>query len=78
MCDIVHTTCTYLMRYMYDYVSVRYSLLDDTECRDPVYCIPHTMSTRSISPVGVQYTGIYFQYYSQYILYSTLSAFHTT
>ena len=26
---------------MYVYVSVRYALLDDTECRDPVYCIAH-------------------------------------
>ena len=75
---IVQTPCTYLMYYMYVYVSVRYSLLDDAECRDPVYCIAHTMSTRSTSPVGMQYTGIYFQRYSQYILYSTPSGFHTT
>ena len=43
------------MYCMYVYVSVRYSLLDDTECRGPVYCIAHTMSNRSISPVGIQY-----------------------
>ena len=42
--------------YMYVYVSVRYSLLDDTECRGPVYCIAHTMITRSILPVGIRYT----------------------
>ena len=35
-------------------VSVRYSLLDGTECRGPVYCLAHTTSTRSISPVGIQ------------------------
>ena len=56
------------MYYKYVYVSGRYLLVDDTECRDPVYCIAHTMSTRSISPVGIQYTGKYFQHYSQYIL----------
>ena len=55
-----------LVYFMHVYASVRYSLSDDTECRDPVYCIAHTMSTRSISPVGIQYTGIYFQRYSQY------------
>ena len=32
--------------------SVRYSLYDDTECRDPVHCIAHTVSTRRISPAG--------------------------
>ena len=59
------------MNYMYVYVSVRYPRLDFTECRDPVYCIAHPMSTRSISPVGIpvyRYIGIYFQHYSQYIL----------
>ena len=35
------------------YCGVRYSLLDDTKCRDPVNCIAHSMSTRSISPVGI-------------------------
>ena len=35
-------------------------------------CIAHTMSTRSISPVGIQYAGIYLQHYSRYIVYSTL------
>ena len=66
------------MHHVFVYVSVRYSLVDDIECRDPVYCIAHAMSTRIISPVGIQYTGIYFQHYSQYILYDTLSEFHTT
>ena len=36
------------------------------------------MSACSISLVGIQYTGIYFQRYSQYILFSTVSGFHTT
>ena len=66
------------MYYMYVHFAVRYSLVDDTECRDPVYCIAHAMSTRSISPVGIQYTGIFLQHYSQFILYSTHSEFHTT
>ena len=65
---IVQTPCTYLMYYMYVYVSVRYSLLDDAECRDPVYCIAHTMSTRSISPVGLLVYRYILQHYSQYIL----------
>ena len=64
----VQTPCTHLMYYMYVYDSVRYSLLDDTECRGPVYCIAHTMCTRSILPFGIQYTGIYFQHCSWYIL----------
>ena len=28
-------------------------LWDDTACRDPVYCIAHTLSTPSTSPVGI-------------------------
>ena len=76
--DIVHAPCTCLTYYMYVYISVRYSLLDYTECRDHVYCIAHTMSTRSILSVVIQHAGIYLQHYSQYILYSALSGFHTT
>ena len=50
---------------MYVYVSVRHSLLDDSECRGAVYCVAHLMSTRSISRVGMQYTGKYFKHYSK-------------
>ena len=59
ICDSVHTPCIYLMYdYIYVYVWVRYSLLDGSEWWDPVSCIAHTMSTRSISPVGIQYRCI--------------------
>ena len=58
----------YILDVLYVCVSVRCSLLDDTDCRGPVYCIAYSISTRSISPVGIQYTGISFQHYSQYIL----------
>ena len=47
------------MYYVYVYVSVRYSLLDDTECRVPCTVgIAYTMSIRSTSPAGIQYTGM--------------------
>ena len=71
ICNIVHTPCTYLVYYMYVYVSVRYSLLDDTECRDPVYCIAHTMSTRSISPVRllVYWSSLDFLFENRCVLY---------
>ena len=42
--------------------------LHDTECRDPVYCIAHTISARRISPVGIQYTVIYFTSRSIYYI----------
>ena len=56
------------------YVSVRYSFLDDTECRNPVYCIAHT---RSISRVGVQYAGIILPtLLAVYIIYYSLGISH--
>ena len=39
------------MYYVHIYVSVQNLLLDDTERREPVYCLAHTASARTISPV---------------------------